>query len=105
MLQIIASSLNASIYVILAGFFAFFGSRFYKTRAVITASVVLSRITRVDVLNKLILVAAMLTVIFLLRFSLIVKQLVNDNTTQLWWFDPVRFLLCFHEFVLIDVRL
>jgi len=61
-MQLISSSVNAAIYLLLAIFFVFFGVRFYQTLAAIKESVVLSRITRLDVLWKLIGVAGILSV-------------------------------------------
>ena len=39
---------------------------------------------------QLVLVASLLTAIFLTRCALIIKNMVNDTTSGLWWFDPVR---------------
>jgi hypothetical protein len=38
---------------------------------------------------QLVLVASLLTAIFFTRCALIIKNMVNDTTSSLWWFDPV----------------
>ena len=36
------------------------------------------------------MLASLFTVIFITRTALIIKNMVNDTTSALWWFDPVR---------------
>eukprot|EP00160_Parvularia_atlantis_P014261 Unigene343_Nuclearia_a/m.1191 Unigene343_Nuclearia_a/g.1191 ORF Unigene343_Nuclearia_a/g.1191 Unigene343_Nuclearia_a/m.1191 type:complete len:356 (+) Unigene343_Nuclearia_a:42-1109(+) len=92
-LQLIASSFNAAIYLILAVVFCFFAVRFYQTLVTIRTSSILSRTTRLDVLRKLIAVASILSAMFVTRCSILIKNVVNDTTSELWWFDPLYYFV------------